>query len=112
MWCWRPLPQGEPGGRELAKPFDLGAANFWSGAEKERPHAEGRCIVRAMTKSRNNLLGVGGQRKKASRADRLDPGAARTADRKAADDRKQELAAKMRERALGKRQADGEDKAS
>ncbi|MFG2285066.1 DUF6243 family protein [Streptomyces sp. NPDC048595] len=65
-----------------------------------------------MTKSRNNLLGVGGQRKKASRADQLGPGATRTADRKAADDRKQDLAAKMRERALGKQKADEEDKAS
>ena len=48
----------------------------------------------------------------ASRADQLGPGAARTADRKASDDRKQDLAAKMRERALGKQKADEEDKAS
>ncbi|MEW2485452.1 DUF6243 family protein [Streptomyces sp. NPDC048411] len=52
-----------------------------------------------MAKSRNNLLGVGGQRKKLSRADQQDAGPARNADRKAAADQKQELLRKMRERA-------------
>ncbi|MFF3287124.1 DUF6243 family protein [Streptomyces sp. NPDC003023] len=53
-----------------------------------------------MAKSRNNLLGVGGQRKKLSRADQQAGGPAREADRKAAADQKQELLRKMRERAL------------
>ncbi|MEV7670337.1 DUF6243 family protein [Streptomyces sp. NPDC088752] len=57
-----------------------------------------------MAKSRNNLLGVGGQRKKLSRADRQGTGQGRDADRRATDDRKQELLKKMRERAQG---ADG-----
>ncbi|MFE2930499.1 DUF6243 family protein [Streptomyces sp. NPDC059278] len=52
-----------------------------------------------MAKSRNNLLGVGGQRKKLSRADQQGAGAARNTDRKAAADQKQELLRKMRERA-------------
>ncbi|MEU5717408.1 DUF6243 family protein [Streptomyces sp. NPDC020403] len=52
-----------------------------------------------MAKSRNNLLGVGGQRKKLSRAEQQGAGPARTADRKAAEDKKQELVRKMRERA-------------
>ncbi|MEV6653827.1 DUF6243 family protein [Streptomyces sp. NPDC051219] len=52
-----------------------------------------------MAKSRNNLLGVGGQRKKVSRADQLGNGPARNADRKTAADQKQELLRKMRERA-------------
>lgn len=52
-----------------------------------------------MAKSRNNLLGVGGQRKKLSRADQQGNGPARNADRKAAADQKQELLRKMRERA-------------
>ncbi|WP_406140281.1 DUF6243 family protein [Streptomyces anulatus] len=43
-----------------------------------------------MAKSRNNLLGVGGQQ---------GAGSARGADRKAAEDKKQELVRKMRERA-------------
>lgn len=53
-----------------------------------------------MAKGRNNLLGVGGQRKKLSRGDQ---GAVQSsnADRKAAVDQKQELLKKMRERALG-----------
>ncbi|MDX3849416.1 DUF6243 family protein [Streptomyces sp. AK02-01A] len=54
-----------------------------------------------MAKSRNNLLGVGGQRKKLSRADQQGNGPARNADRKAAEDQKQELLRKMRERASG-----------
>ncbi|MGN9791182.1 DUF6243 family protein [Streptomyces sp. OZ13] len=60
-----------------------------------------------MAKSRNNLLGVGGQRKKLSRADQQAGGPARNADRKAAEDHKQELVRKMRERAQAA-QADGE----
>ncbi|WP_406000985.1 DUF6243 family protein [Streptomyces sp. NBC_00829] len=54
-----------------------------------------------MAKSRNNLLGVGGQRKKLSRADQQGNGPARNADRKTAADQKQELLRKMRERAQG-----------
>ncbi|WP_326765510.1 DUF6243 family protein [Streptomyces sp. NBC_01591] len=52
-----------------------------------------------MAKSRNNLLGVGGQRKKLSRAEQQGAGPARDADRKTAADQKQELLRKMRERA-------------
>lgn len=52
-----------------------------------------------MAKSRNNLLGVGGQRKKLSRAEQQGAGTARDADRKTAADQKQELLRKMRERA-------------
>ncbi|OLO33445.1 hypothetical protein PZ61_0225080 [Streptomyces sp. MNU77] len=52
-----------------------------------------------MAKSRNNLLGVGGQRKKLSRAEQQGAGSARGADRKAAEDKKQELVRKVRERA-------------
>ncbi|MFB7913317.1 DUF6243 family protein [Streptomyces sp. NPDC056061] len=52
-----------------------------------------------MAKSRNNLLGVGGQRKKLSRADQQGTGPVRQADRKAAADQKQELLRRMRERA-------------
>ncbi|MET7755480.1 DUF6243 family protein [Streptomyces sp. NPDC005389] len=54
-----------------------------------------------MAKSRNNLLGVGGQRKKLSRADRHGNGQSRTAAQRSADDRKQDLLKKMRERTLG-----------
>ncbi|WEH41899.1 DUF6243 family protein [Streptomyces sp. NBC_01218] len=54
-----------------------------------------------MAKSRNNLLGVGGQRKKLSRADQQGAGTVRDADRKVAEDKKQELVRKMRERATG-----------
>ncbi|MGW3625679.1 DUF6243 family protein [Streptomyces sp. NPDC000880] len=54
-----------------------------------------------MAKSRNNLLGVGGQRKKLSRADQQGNGPERNAARKAAADQKQELLRKMRERAQG-----------
>ncbi|MBH0244833.1 hypothetical protein I3W98_21260, partial [Streptomyces cavourensis] len=49
-----------------------------------------------MAKGRNNLLGVGGQRKKLSRADQQGAGSARVADRKVAEDKKQELVRKMR----------------
>ncbi|MFG2627716.1 DUF6243 family protein [Streptomyces sp. NPDC048473] len=52
-----------------------------------------------MAKSRNNLLGVGGQRKKLARAEQQGAGPARNADRKSAADQKQELLRKMRERA-------------
>ncbi|MFJ9676997.1 DUF6243 family protein [Streptomyces sp. NPDC101194] len=52
-----------------------------------------------MAKSRNNLLGVGGQRKKLSRADQQGVGPARDADRRTAAGQKQELLRKMRERA-------------
>ncbi|MDG4860922.1 DUF6243 family protein [Streptomyces sp. T-3] len=55
-----------------------------------------------MAKGRNNLLGVGGQRKKLSRADQQGVTQERDADRKVAADRKQDLVAKMRERAQGK----------
>ncbi|MEU0369531.1 DUF6243 family protein [Streptomyces sp. NPDC006283] len=55
-----------------------------------------------MAKSRNNLLGVGGQRKKLSRAEQQGNGPTRNASRKAAADQKQELLRKMRERAQGK----------
>lgn len=51
-----------------------------------------------MAKSRNNLLGVGGQRKKLSRAEQHDTAQGRAADRRQAGDRKQELLKKMRER--------------
>ncbi|MGW8888020.1 DUF6243 family protein [Streptomyces sp. NPDC055749] len=52
-----------------------------------------------MAKSRNNLLGVGGQRKKLSRAELQDAGPSRNADRQTAEEKKQELVRKMRERA-------------
>ncbi|MER8001783.1 DUF6243 family protein [Streptomyces sp. NPDC095613] len=61
-----------------------------------------------MAKSRNNLLGVGGQRKKLSRADQQGAGRARNADRKAAADQKQELLRKMRERAAGRNDGTGQ----
>ncbi|MET9934557.1 MULTISPECIES: DUF6243 family protein [unclassified Streptomyces] len=54
-----------------------------------------------MAKSRNNLLGVGGQRKKLSRADQHGAGQGRAAARRTADEQKQELLKKMRERAQG-----------
>ncbi|KIF74349.1 hypothetical protein QR77_10880 [Streptomyces sp. 150FB] len=54
-----------------------------------------------MAKSRNNLLGVGGQRKKLSRGDQQGSTPARDANRKVAADQKQELLRKMRERASG-----------
>ncbi|MFE3071650.1 DUF6243 family protein [Streptomyces sp. NPDC059247] len=52
-----------------------------------------------MAKSRNNLLGVGGQRKKLSRADQHGNPQGRSAARRTADDQKRELLRKMRERA-------------
>lgn len=60
-----------------------------------------------MAKSRNNLLGVGGQRKKLSRADQQGNGPSRNADRKVAEDKKQELVRKMRERATGTQSEEG-----
>ena len=54
-----------------------------------------------MAKSRNGLLGVGGQRKKLSRAEQQGANPARNDDRKAAEEKKQELVRKMRERAAG-----------
>ncbi|MEU2020625.1 DUF6243 family protein [Streptomyces sp. NPDC016469] len=62
-----------------------------------------------MAKSRNNLLGVGGQRKKLSRAEAQGAGPAREADRRTAADQKQELLRKMRERATGTEQPDTAD---
>ncbi|MFJ2783136.1 MULTISPECIES: DUF6243 family protein [unclassified Streptomyces] len=52
-----------------------------------------------MAKSRNNLLGVGGQRKKLSRADQHGNPQGRSGARRTADDQKRELLRKMRERA-------------
>ncbi|MFF8829476.1 DUF6243 family protein [Streptomyces sp. NPDC015131] len=54
-----------------------------------------------MAKGRNNLLGVGGQRRKLSRADQQGSAPARAADRRASADQKQDLLRKMRERAQG-----------
>ncbi|MCZ7460380.1 DUF6243 family protein [Streptomyces sp. WMMC940] len=54
-----------------------------------------------MAKGRNNLLGVGGQRRKLSRADQQGNGPASQADRRTAADQKQELLRKMRERTQG-----------
>ncbi|MFE0424571.1 DUF6243 family protein [Streptomyces sp. NPDC058953] len=51
-----------------------------------------------MAKSRNNLLGVGGQRRKLSRGDQQSGSTASAADRKAAADLKADLVARMRER--------------
>ncbi|MDI9887638.1 DUF6243 family protein [Streptomyces sp. HNM0645] len=51
-----------------------------------------------MAKGRNNLLGVGGQRRKLSRADQQGNGPASQADRRTAADQKQEILRKMRER--------------
>ncbi|WP_049564103.1 DUF6243 family protein [Streptomyces sp. SBT349] len=54
-----------------------------------------------MAKRDNNLLGIGGQRNKLSRADRQGSAPARVADRRAAADQKQELLRRMRERTQG-----------
>ncbi|WP_329025055.1 MULTISPECIES: DUF6243 family protein [unclassified Streptomyces] len=62
-----------------------------------------------MAKSRNNLLGVGGQRKKLSRSGAQGAGPAGEADRRTAADQKQELLRKMRERAEGPAQPDAAD---
>ncbi|MFG2759892.1 DUF6243 family protein [Streptomyces wuyuanensis] len=61
-----------------------------------------------MAKGRNNLLGVGGQRRKLSRADQQGNGPAGQADRRTAADQKQELLRKMRERTQGAEEAQGE----
>ncbi|WP_030910495.1 DUF6243 family protein [Streptomyces sp. NRRL F-5126] len=50
-----------------------------------------------MSKSRNNLLGVGGQRRKLPRAQQQG-GAPSATDRKTSADQKQELLRRMRER--------------
>ncbi|MFJ8232350.1 DUF6243 family protein [Streptomyces sp. NPDC094448] len=54
-----------------------------------------------MAKSRNNLLGVGGQRRKLSRQGQEGVGPAGLSDRRAADDRKTELLNRMRARTQG-----------
>ncbi|MEU9089227.1 DUF6243 family protein [Streptomyces sp. NPDC048428] len=59
-----------------------------------------------MAKSRNNLLGVGGQRKKVSRAEQQGAGPERNANRKTAAEQKAELLRKMRERAAGTEPSD------
>ncbi|MFE1902521.1 DUF6243 family protein [Streptomyces gardneri] len=59
-----------------------------------------------MGKSRNDLLGVGGQRKKLSRADQHGTGRSRGTVRRTADEQKQELLRKMRERAQGAQTAE------
>ncbi|MFC7305658.1 DUF6243 family protein [Streptomyces monticola] len=64
-----------------------------------------------MAKSRNNLLGVGGQRKKPHRNSAQGAAADGAADRRAAADQKQELLRKMRERALGGEGTAEQDKA-
>ncbi|MEU2113092.1 DUF6243 family protein [Streptomyces sp. NPDC019507] len=61
-----------------------------------------------MAKGRNNLLGVGGQRRKLSRADQQGNGPASQADRRTAADQKQELLRKMRERTQGAEGENGE----
>ncbi|GGZ28116.1 hypothetical protein GCM10010387_21900 [Streptomyces inusitatus] len=65
-----------------------------------------------MAKSRNNLLGVGGQRKKVSRADQSGLGPTPEANRKNAADQKAELLRKMRERAQGASSDDSSDSGS
>ncbi|MEV0096643.1 DUF6243 family protein [Streptomyces sp. NPDC050738] len=67
-----------------------------------------------MAKSRNNLLGVGGQRTKISRSGAQSSATASADDRKSAADQKQDLLRKMRERAAGSEgaetaQADAQD---
>ncbi|MFF5502127.1 DUF6243 family protein [Streptomyces roseolus] len=51
-----------------------------------------------MAKGRNNLLGVGGQRKKLSRAEQNGARQGRAADLRSAEEKKQDLLQKMRER--------------
>ncbi|MFJ8665431.1 DUF6243 family protein [Streptomyces sp. NPDC093600] len=65
-----------------------------------------------MAKGRNNLLGVGGQRKKLSRADQQGAVQSSNADRRSADDQKQELLRKMRERAAGTEGTEGAETAT
>ncbi|MEW2180078.1 DUF6243 family protein [Streptomyces sp. NPDC005406] len=64
-----------------------------------------------MAKSRNNLLGVGGQRKKVSRAEQQGAGPERNADRKTAAEQKAELLRRMRERTTGESDAAAEQDA-
>ncbi|MER5277431.1 DUF6243 family protein [Streptomyces sp. NPDC002809] len=59
-----------------------------------------------MAKSRNNLLGVGGQRKKVSRAEQQGAGPERDANRRTAAEQKAELLRRMRERAAGTEPSD------
>ncbi|SDK60552.1 DUF6243 family protein [Streptomyces indicus] len=59
-----------------------------------------------MAKSRNNLLGVGGQRKKLSRKNDAGLATSRANDRKSAEELKQELVRKMQERSQGAAQTD------
>ncbi|MEU8541563.1 DUF6243 family protein [Streptomyces sp. NPDC048717] len=59
-----------------------------------------------MAKSRNNLLGVGGQRKKLSRAEQHGTAQGRASGGPQADDRKQDLLKKMRERSTRRQEAD------
>ncbi|HET6861229.1 MAG TPA: DUF6243 family protein [Streptomyces sp.] len=61
-----------------------------------------------MAKSRNNLLGVGGQRKRMSRSEVADNGPTRNADRRGAAEQKDELVRKMRERAAAVQDENGE----
>ncbi|WP_199548280.1 DUF6243 family protein [Streptomyces sp. N35] len=59
-----------------------------------------------MAKSRNNLLGVGGQRKKLSRRNDAGSATSRANDRKTAEELKQDLVRKMQERAQGESKTD------
>ncbi|WP_434589288.1 DUF6243 family protein [Streptomyces sp. A5-4] len=61
-----------------------------------------------MAKSRNNLLGVGGQRKRMSRSEVADNGPTRNADRRGAAEQKDELVRKMRERAAAAQEENSE----
>ncbi|MFF1505903.1 DUF6243 family protein [Streptomyces sp. NPDC058326] len=61
---------------------------------------------------RNNLLGVGGQRKKLSRDDRHGAVQSAGAARRTADEQKQELLKKMRERAQGAENTEGAESAT
>jgi Family of unknown function (DUF6243) len=54
-----------------------------------------------VAKSRNNLLGVGGQRTKLSRRGAAGETTSSAADRRSAADQKQELLRRMRERTAG-----------
>ncbi|MFE6228073.1 DUF6243 family protein [Streptomyces sp. NPDC057854] len=65
-----------------------------------------------MAKGRNNLLGVGGQRKKLSRADQQGAQRDRAADRRTADEKKQDLLKKMRERSRSAESGDSADTAA
>ncbi|MFF8956105.1 DUF6243 family protein [Streptomyces sp. NPDC014894] len=62
-----------------------------------------------MAKSRNNLLGVGGQRKKLSRADQSGLGPTPQANRATAAEQKAELLRKMRERAQNTESGESSD---